>query len=150
MARIAGTTSDSTRLRILDAARVEYTERTYAGTTIRHIADTAGITTAALYYLFASKGACCQGANSTYRIVVGRSASITGPYVDKAGVAMMSGGGTVLASSGTRFKGPGGQSLLSDGSVMAWHAYDADNGGAPVLFINNVTWGSDGWPQPVW
>ena len=102
------------------------------------------------YYLFASKGACCQGANSTYRIVVGRSTSITGPYVDKAGVAMMSGGGTVLASGGTRFKGPGGQSLLSDGSVMAWHAYDADNGGAPVLFINNVTWGSDGWPQPVW
>lgn len=102
------------------------------------------------YYLFASKGACCQGANSTYRIVVGRASSITGPYVDKAGVAMLSGGGTVLAASGTRFKGPGGQSLLKDGSVMAWHAYDANNGGAPVLFINNVTWGSDGWPQAVW
>ena len=64
------------------------------------------------YYLFASKNACCQGANSTYRIVVGRSSAITGPYVDKNGVAMMSGGGTVLASSGSRFKGPGGQSLL--------------------------------------
>ncbi|MCE4539315.1 glycoside hydrolase family 43 protein [Pelomonas sp. P7] len=102
------------------------------------------------YYLFASKGACCKGANSTYYIVVGRSTSITGPYVDKAGVAMLSGGGTVLASSGTRFKGPGGQSLLADGSVMAWHAYDAQNNGAPVLFINNVTWGSDGWPQAVW
>jgi len=34
--------------------------------------------------------------------------------------------------------------------VMAWHAYDAQNNGAPVLFINNVTWGSDGWPQAVW
>jgi len=86
----------------------------------------------------------------TYYIVVGRSTSITGPYVDKAGVAMLSGGGTVLASSGSRFKGPGGQSLLSDGSVMAWHAYDASNNGAPVLFINDVTWGSDGWPQAVW
>ena len=102
------------------------------------------------YYLFASKGACCKGANSTYNIVVGRSSSITGPYTDKAGVAMMSGGGTVLASSGARFKGPGGQSLLADGSVMAWHAYDAQNNGAPVLFIGNVTWGSDGWPQAVW
>jgi len=102
------------------------------------------------YYLFASKGACCKGASSTYYIVVGRSTSITGPYVDKAGVQMMSGGGTVLASSGSRFKGPGGQSLLADGSVMAWHAYDASNNGAPVLFINNVTWGSDGWPQAVW
>jgi len=102
------------------------------------------------YYLFASKGACCQGANSTYRIVVGRASAITGPYVDKAGVAMLSGGGTVLAASGSRFKGPGGQSLLADGSVMAWHAYDAQNNGAPVLFLNNVTWGSDGWPQAVW
>lgn len=103
-----------------------------------------------LYYLFASKGACCQGASSTYRIVVGRSSSITGPYADKAGVAMMSGGGTVLAQSGTRFKGPGGQSLLSDGSVMAWHAYDAQNNGTPALFIGDVTWGADGWPQAVW
>lgn len=102
------------------------------------------------YYLFVSKGACCQGANSSYRIAVGRSTSITGPYVDRAGVSMMSGGGTLLASSGPRFKGPGGQSLLADGSVMAWHAYDAQNNGAPVLFIGNVTWGSDGWPQAVW
>jgi arabinan endo-1,5-alpha-L-arabinosidase len=102
------------------------------------------------YYLFVSKGACCKGANSTYYIAVGRSTSITGPYADKAGVAMLSGGGTVLATSGTRFKGPGGQSLLADGSTIAWHAYDANNGGAPVLFINSVTWGSDGWPQAVW
>ena len=102
------------------------------------------------YYLFASKGACCQGSSSTYYIVVGRSTSITGPYVDKAGVAMLSGGGTVLASSGSRYKGPGGQSLLADGSTIAWHAYDSSNSGAPVLFINSVTWGSDGWPAAVW
>lgn len=102
------------------------------------------------YYLFASKGACCKGASSSYHVVVGRSTSITGPYTDKAGKAMLSGGGTVIASSGSRFKGPGGQSLLADGSVMAWHAYDANNNGAPVLFIGNVTWGSDGWPQAVW
>ena len=57
MARIAGTSSDGTRTRILDAARAEFTERTYAGTTIRHIAEKAGITTAALYYHFASKEA---------------------------------------------------------------------------------------------
>jgi len=102
------------------------------------------------YYLFASKGACCKGTSSTYYITVGRSTAITGPYTDKAGKAMLSGGGTVIASSGSRFKGPGGQSLLADGSVMAWHAYDANNNGAPVLFIGNVTWGSDGWPQAVW
>ena len=57
MARIAGTSSDDTRVRILEAARAEFTERTYAGTTIRHIAEKAGVTTAALYYHFVSKEA---------------------------------------------------------------------------------------------
>ena len=101
------------------------------------------------YYLFASKGACCKGASSTYYIVVGRSTSITGPYTDKSGVAMLSGGGTVLASSGTRYKGPGGQSI-SGSSYIAWHAYDADNSGDPVLFMSDLTWTSDGWPNTLW
>jgi arabinan endo-1,5-alpha-L-arabinosidase len=101
------------------------------------------------YYLFASKGACCKGASSTYYVVVGRSTSITGPYADKSGVAMMSGGGTVLASSGTRFKGPGGQSV-SGSAYIAWHAYDANNNGNPVLFMNDLTWTSDGWPNAIW
>ena len=48
------------------------------------------------YYLFVSTGTCCQGVNSTYQIRYGRSTSITGPYVDRSGVNMMSGGGTLL------------------------------------------------------
>jgi AcrR family transcriptional regulator len=60
VARIAGTSSDDTRERILDAARAEFTERTYAGTTIKHIAEKAGVTTAALYYHFASKEAMLE------------------------------------------------------------------------------------------
>lgn len=101
------------------------------------------------YYLFASKGACCKGASSTYYIVYGRATSITGPYYDQSGTAMLSGGGTVLASSGTRYKGPGGQSI-SGTSYIAWHAYDADNGGNPVLFMNNLYWDSNGWPEAIW
>ena len=37
------------------------------------------------YYLFSSWGACCDGAYD-YNIRVGRSTSVTGPYVDKAGI----------------------------------------------------------------
>lgn len=43
------------------------------------------------YYQFVSFDLCCRGASSTYRIMVGRSTSITGPYVDRNGTAMTSG-----------------------------------------------------------
>ena len=64
------------------------------------------------YYLYVSFDRCCQGAASTYRIMVGRSRSITGPYVDRNGVAMTSGGGTqVLAGHGS-IHGPGHSATL--------------------------------------
>ena len=49
------------------------------------------------YYLFVSWDKCCQGASSTYNIRFGRATSVTGPYLDTAGVSMKSGGGTLSA-----------------------------------------------------
>ena len=97
------------------------------------------------YYLFASIDRCCQGVNSTYKIVYGRSTSITGPYVDRNGVSMMNGGGTVLDAGNSRWKGPGGQDV-HENSVIARHAYDATDGGRPKLLINDLLWDSAGWP----
>ncbi|MFD0745278.1 arabinan endo-1,5-alpha-L-arabinosidase [Phytohabitans flavus] len=37
------------------------------------------------YYLWVSFDRCCQGASSTYRVMVGRSTSVTGPYTDRNG-----------------------------------------------------------------
>lgn len=37
------------------------------------------------YYCFGSKGSCCEGANSTYHVVVGRSKNVLGPYEGKDG-----------------------------------------------------------------
>ena len=37
------------------------------------------------YYLFGSAGTCCEGEKSTYRVTVGRSKNLFGPYVDKQG-----------------------------------------------------------------
>ena len=34
------------------------------------------------YYLLGTHGTCCDGVNSTYNIVVGRSKSVEGPYLD--------------------------------------------------------------------
>jgi arabinan endo-1,5-alpha-L-arabinosidase len=100
------------------------------------------------YYLFASIDKCCIGVDSTYKIAYGRSASITGPYADQSGAAMLSGGGTVLDSSGPRWIGPGGESVYHDstGWIIAFHAYDALNNGNPTLQISDLYWGADNWP----
>ncbi|GAC1428646.1 MAG: arabinan endo-1,5-alpha-L-arabinosidase [Chloroflexota bacterium] len=102
------------------------------------------------YYLFVSFGACCRGTASTYRIMVGRSLRITGPYTDRRGAPMMEGAATpVLAGSG-RYRGPGGQSVLVDGSSywLVYHYYDAADGGTAKLGIRTLLWTGDGWPRP--
>lgn len=100
------------------------------------------------YYLFASIDTCCQGVNSTYRIIVGRSSSITGPYIDRGGIALTSGGGTILLSAHGNINGPGGESVFSDtdGDVLVYHYYDGNNMGNPALGLNSLGWTSDGWP----
>lgn len=99
------------------------------------------------YYLFGSINPCCSP-TSPYRIVVGRSSSITGPYLDRGGINMLSGGGTIVLSTHSNIVGPGGQSLLtdSDGTVLVYHYYDGNNGGTPTLGINLLGFDSSGWP----
>ncbi len=125
---------------------------------IRSIADRTGGTTAiegsfifhygSYYYLFVSWDKCCDGVNSTYNIRFGRSAAITGPYVDKAGVAMTSGGGTLLDTSDSRWKGPGvgGVFVDNDTVFLSLHAYDANNNGTATLQIRPLYFGT-GWPS---
>ncbi|MBB5519800.1 arabinan endo-1,5-alpha-L-arabinosidase [Amphiplicatus metriothermophilus] len=105
------------------------------------------------YYLFASFDFCCRGAASTYYTVVGRASSPTGPYVDRDGVGMMAGGGSVVLHAGQdpteRFFGPGHVAILRDGGAdyIVHHAYDARRGGAPTLRIRKLEWTQDGWPR---
>ncbi len=100
------------------------------------------------YYLFASVDYCCQGANSTYKIAVGRASNITGPYVDESGTPMLQGGYTILLQSSGNMRGPGGQSLYQDGgrTLLIHHYYDASANGAVKIYIRQVIWGSNGWP----
>ena len=97
------------------------------------------------YYLFASIDKCCQGVNSTYKIIYGRSRAVTGPYVDRNGRSLADQGGTVLDAGNDRWRGPGGQDV-NEGNVLARHAYDATANGAPKLLINGLRWDSAGWP----
>jgi arabinan endo-1,5-alpha-L-arabinosidase len=96
------------------------------------------------YYLYVSFDQCCAGIRSTYRIMVGRAASITGPYLDKSEVDMMKGGATQLLATDGDEIGAGGQDTLGDG-YLAYHFYDGKDNGAPKLAIRTVTY-ADGWP----
>ncbi len=44
------------------------------------------------YYLFVSFDYCCRGLKSNYKIAIGRSQNIKGPYLDKDGKSMMQDG----------------------------------------------------------
>lgn len=102
------------------------------------------------YYLLATHGSCCRGADSGYNIRVGRSRKVTGPFVDNMGIDMMEGGGKLLAGSYARFIGPGHFGLidLGDGVQKFSLHYEADlnRGGASVLDIRPLLW-KDGWPS---
>jgi arabinan endo-1,5-alpha-L-arabinosidase len=101
------------------------------------------------YYLFVSFDTCCRGLDSTYKIMVGRAEQITGPYVDRAGIPMLEGGGTLLLDSRGRYHGPGGQAVvLADGVYrLVHHYYDREASGAPKLQIHDLSWSADGWPE---
>ncbi|MFB8771271.1 arabinan endo-1,5-alpha-L-arabinosidase [Streptomyces broussonetiae] len=100
------------------------------------------------YYLFASYDACCSGVDSTYKIRVGRSTSVKGPYADSTGTPMLEGGGDLLLEGHGRFVGTGGQSVFKDRGEdwLAYHYYDAEDDGTPKLGLNRLSWKADGWP----
>lgn len=106
------------------------------------------------YYLFVSAGTCCDGKDSTYEVYVGRSASLTGPYVDHSGIDLRDGGGLRVLAAGNGWVGPGHNSVTTDDAGHDWLVYHAipfnnarlPNGAnrRPVL-IDRITW-ENGWP----
>ena len=101
------------------------------------------------YYLLGTHGTCCDGVNSTYNIVVGRSRKVTGPYIDNVGRDMFHGGGRMVIAAGDRRVGPGhfGRTVIDDGiEVMSCHfEADFEQGGRSVLGIVPLVWEND-WP----
>ncbi|XYH93569.1 family 43 glycosylhydrolase [Sorangium sp. So ce1128] len=100
------------------------------------------------YYLFVSFDRCCSGTESTYNIRVGRSANVLGPYVDRNGTPMLNGGGTVVVQGEGRWRGPGHNAVLFNGksAYNIYHAYDANESGAPKLRVSELAWDDAGWP----
>jgi hypothetical protein len=101
------------------------------------------------YYLLGTHGTCCSGANSTYNIRVGRSKSVTGPYLDNMGIDMLRGGGKLVVAANGRQIGAGhfGLTDLGDGvqKFSCHYEADLDRGGASVLDLRALLW-KNGWP----
>jgi arabinan endo-1,5-alpha-L-arabinosidase len=101
------------------------------------------------YYLLGTHGTCCDGTNSTYNIVVGRSKKVTGPYLDNMGREMLKGGGKMVLAAGNRLIGPGhfGRIVLGDGveKMSCHYEADLDQSGRSVLGIRPLLW-KNGWP----
>ena len=100
------------------------------------------------YYLFASIDYCCKGVNSTYKMIVGRSKTIPGPYLDKDGNDMATGGGSILLHGDENWYGVGHNSTYTfDGTdYLVFHGYDANDEGKPKLIIKELQWDADKWP----
>ena len=98
------------------------------------------------YYLIVSTGDYSKG--GTYRIVVGRSQSVFGPYVDKNGNDMMSVHHELVLKGTSTFSSPGHCSrIITDDAGQDWilyHAYPNDKD-YRCLMLDRINW-VDGWP----
>jgi arabinan endo-1,5-alpha-L-arabinosidase len=122
-----------------------------------------------LYYLFASATNCCAGPQTGYSVFVGRSASPTGPFIDREGVDLndndnnpgdptdgRAGGTVVLSMNGNRWVGPGHNTVFQDFAGQWWTIYHAVDVTDPYFagtsdftkrpaLLDRLDW-IDGWP----
>jgi arabinan endo-1,5-alpha-L-arabinosidase len=120
------------------------------------------------WYLFVSATDCCRGPLTGYTVMVGRSHSPTGPFLDKHGIDLnddenpedptdgRAGGTPVIYQNGNRWIGTGHNTVLKDFDGQWWTIYHAVNvndpyfAGAPGFtkrppLLDAIDW-VNGWP----
>ncbi|TKK64784.1 arabinan endo-1,5-alpha-L-arabinosidase [Ilyomonas limi] len=99
------------------------------------------------YYLFVSFDYCCRGEKSTYKMMVGRSENVYGPYVDRDGVPMNLGGGSLVLEGDKDWHGVGHNAIANFNGTdyLIFHGYDAHDNGRSKLRIEKLVW-FNGWP----
>ena len=102
------------------------------------------------YYLFVSWDYCCRGAQSNYRVAVGRSTKVDGPYTDRSGKPMTEGGGELFLEGDKKEYEAAGHCAAYDlptgETTFICHGYSTTMNGASVLIQRPIIWTPDGWP----
>ena len=103
------------------------------------------------FYLFVSFDYCCRGEKSTYKMMVGRSEKVTGPYADRDGVPMNLGGGSTVLEGDKNWYGVGHNAVagFNGTDYLVFHGYDATDYGRSKLRIEKLLWRND-WPVVGW
>lgn len=112
------------------------------------------------FYLFYSTGNCCTGGTSGYTVLVARSKSPRGPFVDRHGIradGSYPGGTPVLTPNGNVWVGTGHSTQATDPSGQDWLLYHGVDRRQPwvdmttqrpllrPMMIDRLDW-IDGWP----
>jgi arabinan endo-1,5-alpha-L-arabinosidase len=100
------------------------------------------------YYIFASRGKCCAGLESTYQIVVGRSKNIHGPYLSQSMESWTDNRYSLFLAGDHDEPGRGHNGFFTENGItyIVYHAYTRSANGASLLNIKPVYVGEDGWP----
>lgn len=103
------------------------------------------------YYLFASTGSCCKGKDSTYRVIVGRSKNLMGPYTNYEGSLLDKEASNLVISGNEKFVGTGhGSSIITDKNGDTWYIYHSylrnESGKGRLVLLDKIEWTEDGWP----
>lgn len=100
------------------------------------------------YYIFASRGICCKGIQSTYQVVMGRAKNIKGPYLNKQGESWLDNKYIVFLEGNYEEPGRGHNGFFTerDTTFVVYHAYTRSAEGASLLNIKPVYVDADGWP----
>ncbi len=100
------------------------------------------------YYIFASRGRCCAGNESTYEIVMGRSKNIKGPYLNKEGESWVDNKYSIFLTGDTMEPGRGHNAFFTehDTTFNIYHAYTRSQNGTSLLNIKPVYMDNNGWP----
>lgn len=106
------------------------------------------------YYFFGSINSCCEGLDSKYQVVVGRSKKLEGPYQPKnTSWDMRDGHGEIFVIGDTEhWAGPGHNSeFITDDNGDQWvlyHSYWRDRPArGRVVCLDKVVWDEEGWPS---